>query len=1623
MAEGLMKAPIVAASEHLLRPNGSIIGSQVAHAILPKFPTLLSAFPGTHGRKTALESIDNRQAIDHAHIYRFIEDVGVVLHRMRIGRGHRVAVVLPNGPELATAILAISQWACCVPMNAFGAIEELEKDLQTAACDLLIGVIDCDAGVRRMADSHNIPFCGLVPDRQYAGIFSLHPPVDILPQPSPKRSNIPFEADRSGGNHFPAFNEEQFEPNRHDDEVLVLFTSGTTGSKKLVPHLLGDVLIASACISVSWKLSPEDTNCNLMPLFHVGGIIRQVFSPILSGGSVICCPSFDPNIFWDLLKDGRFTWYYAAPTMHHLILQTGKQEGYVGKSHTFSPRLRMIANAAGGLLPSLARELRQVFQANVLPSYGMTECMPISSPPATYELEKSGTSGVAVGPEVAIINLHSMKPLPPNKEGPICVRGQPCFHGYGILYGAKADESTDCFLPGGWFNTGDLGYMDEDGYLYITGRSKEVINRGGEIISPLEVEEAVNSHPDVNQSVAFSTKHGVLQEVVGIVLVMNTGCPRLDLPSLHQYLGQRLAAPKWPQCVVYMDGVPKSHTNKLLRVKLGQRLNLPEMFDEMQSIERTFQARCPKPGTPVAVAIPCERVKVDSKYVQFILKRELVQNTATQDIVVLPHPTRFGSLVAHVYNVSRPSVIAVAREKLDAYLVPSHVCELSCLPSFDHEFNPPQQSDAVGSILLEAKSFGQGPTDPLVMSMQELFQDMLDLDCMPAPDSNFFNLGGSSMLASQLASRIRKLHNVPFGGAEVFHHNSCESISNLIRDRQSDGLTNGTGGQAASTFAGSGPFTAVSSLRQKGIDFGKLSFSSFRMDGYSGCSATFLQLVPLLLVYPIWQLSRFFLFFRLLLLVLGTVPGGHNLISFVVTLVIFHFLWVTLTPLLFVAIKWGVVGRYEAGRYRLWGDTYMRWWFVDIMRKLIGRGFWGSHPDLLAFYYRLLGASIGKGAKISLDAEIAEYDLIYIGEDAAIEQSTVRAFGVDNGAMILGPTRIGSRSSVGACSVVAPFTAIPDDRHLAPMTSSYELKDEDTDSTENIKHLRYNRQSLPEPSTLYQFFYANPIVFMVDSLSHMPALFVLFAMVKMPWHHNEPFESVGDLMEWLCDIRRIPFYIGIRVARAVLAPLVYMAGAIIVKKLVIGKFKEGPRDVTSEWELTRHFLAAQLFSRENIQDVVDVIGRHYELVSVLYRMLGAKVGRRVFWPGHQPTTTGEFDLIEIGDDVVFGSRSALFCTTADSCEKIILCAGANVSDNTVVLPGGIIGKNAVLGSNSICPAGRCLPESSVFFGSLNGEPVMLESGTDAEAGGLIPSQDVKESSIAMHGDSTTLRPFGRAYYHREADYFVLPLPFIIVFTLLTKVFIAIIHTLPLLGSLHLTAGFFYGYQLENRDYYIHTITFSGMYTVMLCFFVFTNLLRVIIWVAVEVSAKWAFLGQRKQGRYNYDTSSYGQRWELYQIVTRVRSIGRMNMFDFLGGTPYIATIFRWLGCSIGKDCCLYPAGADPFMPEPDLVQMGDRCVIDCSSVVCHLNTRGNFELRPIKLGSNVTLRTRSRIQQGVVMEYGSMLLEKSLAMTGEVIEAETIWQGAPASLVFAYDASSIATRSLGGSMEIHDSIV
>jgi hypothetical protein len=267
----------------------------------------------------------------------------------------------------------------------------------------------------------------------------------------------------------------------------------------------------------------------------------------------------------------------------------------------------------------------------------------------------------------------------------------------------------------------------------------------------MEVEEEVLAHPSVMACAAFSAKHNVLQETVGIVIQPNPNFPKIDLRMLHDFLQSRLANTKWPQVLVFMGGLPKSHTNKLLRVKLGERLGLPEFNHAMLAVERTYEATCPPQGTPVGRPIDCKAVVIDARYVEHILHRALGGDG--EELSVTTHQNRYGSLIVHTKSLNRKDIIKTAEETLDAYLQPTHIC-LHALPDiplnkyYCEQVNP-KAADAVRFIaMMDDYGTVEAAMDPVVKELQGIVQVLVDLDCLPPPDTSFFQVGGTSLRCS-----------------------------------------------------------------------------------------------------------------------------------------------------------------------------------------------------------------------------------------------------------------------------------------------------------------------------------------------------------------------------------------------------------------------------------------------------------------------------------------------------------------------------------------------------------------------------------------------------------------------------------------------------------------------------------------------------------------------------------------------------------------------------------------------------------------------------------------------------------------------------------------------------------
>ena len=463
------------------------------------------------------------------------------LNALGIGREDRVAIVLPNGPEMAASFVCIGAGATTAPLNPAYRAEELEfylSDLRARAVVVAAGV---DSAARLVARELALPILELHAGRDAgAGTFTLEPVQPMAGTPA------------RGG-----FGEA-------DDTALVLHTSGTTSRPKLVPLLQRNVLATARHIVETLSLTAADTCLNVMPLFHIHGLMAATLASLAAGGQVCCTPGFNALKFFAWLDEVRPTWYTAVPTMHQAILaRADRNREVVARS-----RLRFIRSSSASLPPQVMAELERTFRAPVIESYGMTEAAhQMASNPLPPRARKAGSVGVAAGPEVAVMDDDGAL-LPRGATGEVVIRGPNVTPGYEANPDANAKAFTN-----GWFRTGDQGVLDEEGYLRLTGRLKELINRGGEKISPLEVDEVLMDHPAVQQVVTFALPHDKLGEEVAAAVVLREG-RSVDDRELRAFAAARLADFKVPRKIVFVAEIPKGATGKLQRIGLAAKLGL-----------------------------------------------------------------------------------------------------------------------------------------------------------------------------------------------------------------------------------------------------------------------------------------------------------------------------------------------------------------------------------------------------------------------------------------------------------------------------------------------------------------------------------------------------------------------------------------------------------------------------------------------------------------------------------------------------------------------------------------------------------------------------------------------------------------------------------------------------------------------------------------------------------------------------------------------------------------------------------------------------------------------------------------------------------------------------------------
>ena len=505
--------------------------------------TIAALIAGASGARTI--GAPGRAWLDGAGLGRLADGVRATLAGLGIGPGDRVAIVLPNGPEMATAFLTVAAACCAAPLNPAYKQDEFAfylDDLKPAAI-----ILDASEGqpAAAVAARLGIPVLTLVADgAAAAGVFTLH-------------ATGGAGAGGAGAAAAPR-------APRADDPALVLHTSGTTARPKIVPLTNGNVVASAGHIAASLALTPDDICLNVMPLFHIHGLIAAVTASLSAGAAVCCTPGFNAFKFAELLGEIRPSWYTAVPTMHQAILMRLRSN----PDRARAAGLRFIRSSSASLPPQVMAELEDVFGAPVIEAYGMTEAAhQMAANPLPPRARKPGAVGVAAGPEIAIMDDGDAI-LPQGEVGEVVIRGPNVTPGYDNNPGANAKAFT-----AGWFRTGDQGRLDEEGYLFLTGRLKEQINRGGEKISPLEVDVVLLDHPAIAQACTFGIPHARLGEEVGAVVVLRPEASATDA-EIRDFAATRLAAFKVPRRVLIMDDIPKGATGKIQRIGLAAKLGL-----------------------------------------------------------------------------------------------------------------------------------------------------------------------------------------------------------------------------------------------------------------------------------------------------------------------------------------------------------------------------------------------------------------------------------------------------------------------------------------------------------------------------------------------------------------------------------------------------------------------------------------------------------------------------------------------------------------------------------------------------------------------------------------------------------------------------------------------------------------------------------------------------------------------------------------------------------------------------------------------------------------------------------------------------------------------------------------
>jgi len=487
----------------------------------------------------------SRKPLSYSRLYQHIEQTVLKLNQLGIGRGDRVMLIVPDGPELATAILAAGSGTTLLPVSSTLLAEDYKYLLTKSGASVLLIQTGLASQARTVAEANNIRVLELIPDFDAeAGIATITTTFGV--------SDL-------------SISKPQFA--QPEDILQFVTTSGTTGRPKLVARTHDTWCISTPIRCRRAEMTSSDRFLCMLPMQYTTGV-SALLQMLWVGGSTVCTPGFDATRFFPWLDEFRPTWVHGSVNNYKALLaQAPFHQEALSRARS---SLRDIRISFMTMPPKFEHDLERLFQVPILQGYGTTETLGITTVLPPPHLQKAGSVGTPNGN----VDLATMDGegnlLPAGEVGEIVVQGPTVFKGY------EGDpEATAQAFINGWYRTGDLGYLDEDGYLFLTGRLKEIINRGGFKISPLEVEEALLTHPSVKEAVAFGIPDRHLGEEIGAAVILQAQ-HHLTERELRTYSVARLTEERAPRRILLLDELPHTPAGKLQRIGLAARLGLTD---------------------------------------------------------------------------------------------------------------------------------------------------------------------------------------------------------------------------------------------------------------------------------------------------------------------------------------------------------------------------------------------------------------------------------------------------------------------------------------------------------------------------------------------------------------------------------------------------------------------------------------------------------------------------------------------------------------------------------------------------------------------------------------------------------------------------------------------------------------------------------------------------------------------------------------------------------------------------------------------------------------------------------------------------------------------------------------